>query len=79
MITKVQSLRQYYGLIQEDFAGRVGISKSSLQSIEKGNRIRTSTARLIAVALDQPIKNLFFTGANSKYLSPLYEFKIGEQ
>ncbi len=78
MKTKIQNRRQYYGLHQGDFAVLAGLGKSTIQTVERGNRIRTTSARLIAQALDQPIDDLFFAGTDPRYLYPLHELTIGD-
>jgi len=78
-MTKVQQLRQYYGLRQRDFAERCGVSQTTIQLIEKGNRTRTSTTKLIAKYLDLSIYELFIVGTDPRYLYPIHVFEIGEQ
>ncbi len=79
MTTKIQRLRQYYGLRQQDFANKCRIGQSAIQSVERGNRTRVSTARLIAEALGMGISELFIAGTDPRYMHPIHTFEIGEE
>lgn len=71
-MTKVQHLRQYYGLTQKAFAERCRVGQTTIQSIEKGKRTRTSTAKLIADCLGMSIGDLFITGTDPRYMYPIH-------
>lgn len=78
-MTKIQHLRQYYGLRQKDFAEKCKVGQTTIQLIEKGNRTRTSTAQLIAEFLELPIRELFVAGTNPRYLYPIHTFEVGDK
>ena len=80
-MTKLQKLRQHYGLRQIDLAELSGVSQWTIQVIESQNpdshrgrqgRVRTSTAKLIADVFKLDISDLF-KSISSKYLAPIVE------
>jgi len=77
-MTKILRLRLYQGLRQIDFAEKCSLGQSTIQSIERGNRTRVVSAKLVANALAMPINELFMTGIDPRYLYPIKSFDIGD-
>lgn len=76
-MTKIAQLRKYYGLIQKDFAEKCSLGNSTIQSMERGNRTRITSAKLVADYLDLPIRELFIASIDPKYMIPIYV--LGEE
>lgn len=55
---KVRELRLAAGMTQEDLAAASGLTRPTIQNIERGRRVYRTTVRLVAEALETTVAEL---------------------
>lgn len=63
MNEKLKDLRDYYGISQRELARRVGVGKTTISEIERGDRLpNVLTAIRIARALETTVEEIWGDG-----------------